>query len=370
MTEGFSFEVLHRDGEARVGRMVTPRGEVPTPAFMPVGTRASVKALHPEEVRGSGASILLGNTYHLMLRPGEQIVHRAGGLARFMAWHGPTLTDSGGFQVFSLGALRKLSDEGVLFASHIDGKRELLTPQRAVAIQAALGSDIAMILDVCPPGDADRDTVVAAMERTSLWAKIQTGCERAAGQAQFGIVQGGVHEDLRLRHLEELASLGFDGLALGGLSVGEPIEDMYRILAAIGPKMPQDKPRYVMGIGTPQDLLEAIEHGIDMFDCVMPTRNARNGQAFVRGGKLNIKQAKYAEDPRPLDPSCSCPCCRTFERRYLRHLFNVGEMLVLRLLTVHNLHHYGELTQQARQAIAQGTFEQLKAQWTLPVDDV
>jgi queuine tRNA-ribosyltransferase len=369
MTSGFSFNVLARDGEARTGRILTPRGEVPTPAFMPVGTRASVKALHPEEVRGSGASILLGNTYHLMLRPGEALVKRAGGLSRFMAWDGPTLTDSGGFQVFSLGALRKLSDEGVLFASHIDGKKELLTPERAVAVQAALGSDIAMLLDVCPPGQADRETVIAAMERTSLWAKIQVSCPRAEGQAQFGIVQGSVHEDLRIAHLEEIAALGFDGIALGGLSVGEPVEDMYRVLSAIGPRMPADKPRYVMGIGTPRDLIHAIKNGIDMFDCVMPTRNARNGQAFVRGGKLNIKQARYAEDPRPLDPSCNCPCCRTFERRYLRHLFNVGELLVLRLLTQHNLHHYGELTRRAREAISLGTFRQFEEEWTTVRND-
>lgn len=370
MTHGFSFEILSRDGRARRGLITTPHGTVPTPAFMPVGTRASVKSLDPAEIRQTGASILLGNTYHLMLRPGEELIRRAGGLARFMAWDAPTLTDSGGFQVFSLPALRKITDRGVVFASHIDGARVELTPQRAVEIQAALGSDIAMVLDVCPPGMAPRDDVIAAMERTTAWAKVQAALERPEGQAQFGIVQGSIHEDLRMRHLDELKELPFDGLALGGLSVGEPIEDMYRIFDAVVPHMPEHLPRYVMGVGTPRDLLEGMENGVDMFDCVMPTRNARNGQAFVRGGRINIKQAKYTEDPRPLEPGCTCPCCARFERRYLRHLFNVKEMLISRLLTLHNLHHFGELTAGARRAIDEGRFAQFKESFLTPREEV
>ncbi len=360
MTQGFSFSVQGTDGFARVGQIDTRRGVVPTPAFMPVGTRASVKGLSPEEVRDSGASILLGNTYHLMLRPGACLIERAGGLAKFMGWHGPTLTDSGGFQIFSLADRAKISDEGVVFSSHIDGTRENLTPARAVKIQGALGSDIAMVLDECPPGDATRDEVAGAMERTTLWAREQVELPRPEGQALFGIVQGGVHVDLRLEHLETLSELAFDGIALGGLSVGEPIDEMYRVLEGVAHKMPGKRPRYLMGVGTPKDLLTAIGYGIDMFDCVMPTRNARNGQAFVRGGRINIKHAKFAEDPLPLDPTCTCLCCRNFERRYLRHLFMVGEMLVARLITIHNLHHYGALTAGARKAISEGRFEEFK----------
>lgn len=368
MTQGFSFTIAATDGIARTGEITTAHGSVPTPAFMPVGTRASVKALSPEEVRQSGASILLGNTYHLMLRPGEDLISRAGGLSRFMAWHGPTLTDSGGFQVFSLSDRAKITDDGVVFSSHIDGRRVNLTPERAVQIQSALGSDIAMILDECPPGDADRDTVQRAMDRTTLWAQRQINQKRAAGQALFGIVQGGTHEDLRKEHLEAISAMPFDGIALGGLSVGEPIPEMYRIFHTVGPIMPVDRPRYVMGVGTPADLLEAIENGIDMFDCVMPTRNARNGQAFVRGGKLNIKQARFAEDPSPLDPHCSCYTCRTFERRYLRHLFMSSELLIHRLLTIHNLHHFGDLTAGARASIKNKRFAQFKKSWLEPRD--
>lgn len=357
-------------GHARTGVIHTPRGAVPTPAFMPVGTRASVKGIHPDEVAASGASILLGNTYHLMQRPGEKRIQSAGGLAAFMGWRGPTLTDSGGFQVFSLGERTKITDDGVVFSSHIDGSRIELTPERAVQVQADLGSDIAMVLDECPPGDADRDTVVRAMTRTTAWAKRQLAAPRAPGQALFGIVQGGIHTDLRTDHLGELAALDFDGLALGGLSVGEPVPDMYRVISEIGPVMPADKPRYVMGLGMPDDLLLAIGAGIDMFDCVLPTRNARNGQAFVHGGKVNIKQARYIDDPRPLEPGCDCPCCTRFERRYLRHLFTVGEMFVLRLLTLHNLHHFGSLMKGARAAIANGTYDAFAATWTEPLESV
>jgi queuine tRNA-ribosyltransferase len=369
MTENFSFKVLATSGRARTGVIETPRGAIPTPAFMPVGTRASVKGLHPEEVAQSGASILLGNTYHLMQRPGEDVIQRAGGLARFMGWNRPTLTDSGGYQVFSLGDRVKISDDGVVFSSHIDGSRIELTPERAVAVQAALGSDIAMVLDECPPGTASRKEVKSAMDRTTAWAARQLACKRAPGQALFCIVQGGVHEDLRLEHLEALSALPFDGTALGGLSVGEPIEDMYRVLDAVGHRMPAQKPRYLMGVGTPNDILEAVSCGIDMFDCVMPTRNARNGQAFVRGGRINIKQAKYIDDPLPLEPGCPCPCCRSFERRYLRHLFCVGEMLVLRLLSIHNLYHFGTLTAQARKAIAEDRFAEFAEAWRSPPTD-
>jgi queuine tRNA-ribosyltransferase len=366
MTRGFSFHIDRTDGRARTGIIVTPRGSIPTPAFMPVGTRASVKALSPAEISGSGASILLGNTYHLMLRPGEGLIARAGGLARFMAWHKPTLTDSGGFQVFSLSDRVKISDNGVVFASHIDGSRIELSPERAVQVQGKLGSDIAMILDECPPGDAPREVIENAMRRTTLWAQRQINVPRPEGQALFGIVQGSIHEDLRKRHLEEIAALPFDGIALGGLSVGEPIADMYRIFREIAPLMPVDRPRYVMGVGTPADLLEAIEHGVDMFDCVMPTRNARNGQVFVKGGKINIKQARFLNDPAPLEPGCECPTCTTYERRYLRHLFMTKELLIHRLLTIHNLHHYGTLMAEARKAIAGGTFNAFKKSWLQP----
>ncbi len=363
MNDVFSFEVTAVDGRARTGIVKTPHGEVPTPAFMPVGTRASVKGLSPIEVGESGASILLGNTYHLMQRPGETLIERAGGLARFMGWHRPTLTDSGGYQVFSLGERVKITDDGVVFSSHIDGARIELTPDRAVAVQAALGSDIAMVLDECPPGMAPRDDVQRAMDRTTRWAKRQIQCQRAPGQALFCIVQGGTYEDLRLAHLAELSEMPFNGVALGGLSVGEPVEDMYRIFDTVVHQMPSEKPRYIMGIGTPDDLLEAVENGVDMFDCVMPTRNARNGQAFVRGGRINIKQARYIDDPLPLEPGCPCPCCTNYERRYLRHLFTVGEMLVLRLLSLHNLYHYGALTAGARKAVAEGRFAAFKAAW-------
>jgi queuine tRNA-ribosyltransferase len=364
-----SFSVSATDGQARAGVLETAHGPVPLPAFMPVGTRAAVKAVDPEEVRGSGASILLGNTYHLMLRPGEEVIRRAGGLARFMAWHGPTLTDSGGFQAFSLGERVKISDDGVIFASHLDGTSISLTPEGAAAVQGAIGADIAMALDECAPGDSGRDAVARAMERTTAWARRQLVVPRPSGQALFGIVQGGTHEDLRRAHIEELADLPFDGLALGGLSVGEPVAEMVRVLGAVAHLLPSDRPRYLMGVGTPADILEAVTCGVDMFDCVLPTRNARNGQAFVRGGRINIKQARYAEDALPLDPGCACPCCARFERRYLRHLFLAGEMLAARLLTVHNLHHFGALMAGIREAVAAGRLSEFRRSWLASAEE-
>jgi queuine tRNA-ribosyltransferase len=369
MTEGFTFEVASTCGEARSGAIGTASGIVELPAFMPVGTAGAVKAVDPDEVRRSGAGIVLGNTYHLMLRPGEQVVQRAGGLAAFTGWRGPTLTDSGGFQVFSLAERVELTEDGVVFSSHLDGTRIELSAERAIRVQGALGSDVAMVLDECPPGDADRRRVARAMERTTAWARRQLAVERPAGQALFGIVQGGTATDLRLAHLEQIAGLDFDGLALGGLSVGEPAEQMYRVLAEVAPKMPADRPRYLMGVGTPDDMLEAIGCGVDMFDCVLPTRNARNGQAFVRGGRINIKQARFAEDPEPLEPSCDCPCCTRFDRRYLRHLYVSGEMLSARLLTLHNLHHYGALMRGAREAIAAGRFDEFRRGWSTPREE-
>ena len=368
-TEGFAFRLRARDGRARVGEVITPRGPIPTPAFMPVGTRASVRAVDPDEVRASGAAIVLGNTYHLMLRPGEERIRRAGGLARFMAWDGPTLTDSGGFQAFSLAGRVRIDDGGVVFASHIDGARVELTPERAVRVQGALGSDVAMVLDECPPGGASRDAVARAVERTTAWARRQLRVERPAGQALFAIVQGGVHADLRRAHIDELCAESFDGLALGGLSVGEPVAEMYRVLDACADALPADRPRYLMGVGTPADILEAVECGVDMFDCVLPSRNGRRGQAFVRGGRLNIKQARYADDGEPLEPGCPCPTCARFDRRYLRHLFLVGEPLVARLITVHNLFHYGTLTAAIRAAVRDGRLAELKRSWLEPREE-
>jgi queuine tRNA-ribosyltransferase len=286
-----------------------------------------------------------------------------------MGWNRPTLTDSGGFQIFSLGSMVKIMDDGVIFSSHIDGTRVNLTPEKAINVQAALGSDIAMVLDQCPPGDAGKEDIQKAMERTTQWARRQISMPRKNGQALFGIVQGGTHSDLRREHLEEISQMPFDGIALGGLSVGEPVSEMYRILNEIAPLMPKDKPRYVMGIGTPENLLFAIENGIDMFDCVMPTRNARNGQAFIKGGKINIKQARFANDSLPLDPQCSCYTCKTFERRYLRHLFMSKEILIHRLLTIHNLTHYGDLTSGARNAIKNKTFKKFKEEWLAETEE-
>jgi queuine tRNA-ribosyltransferase len=351
------FDVLARSGQARCGRLVTPHGEVQTPAFMPVGTAGTVKALHPTEVSDTGARLLIANTYHLWLRPGAELVAEQGGLHAFMRWPHAIATDSGGFQAFSLAQRVKVSEDGFDFASHIDGSRRKLTPEESMRVQGLLGSDIALQLDICPPANVPRSELVFAVERTTRWAE-RCLLARKPGQALFGIVQGGTDVDLRCQHAEALAQLPLDGLALGGFSVGEPPESMYQALERVVPGMDQGRPRYLMGVGTPRDLVRAMAVGVDLFDCVMPTRNARNGQAFVRGGRLTLKNARFRTDSRPLDESCSCPVCsQGFSRAYLRHLFVAGEILAHRLLSLHNLHHYASLMASARKAISEGQFE-------------
>jgi len=350
------FEITARCGRARRGRLRTPHGPVDTPAFMAVGTTGSVKALDPEDVRRSGTQMILGNTYHLMLRPGEAVIKRLGGLHRFMAWPGPILTDSGGFQIFSLARLRDLDADGVTFRSHLDGSLHRLTPERAVEIQEDLGADVIMCLDDCPPYPASRGEVAGAVARTSDWA---ARCRRArrGRAALFGIVQGGVFEDLRLASLEAITGLDFEGYAVGGVSVGEGKDETYRVLDWILPRLPEERPRYVMGLGAPEDLVEAVSAGADMFDCVLPTRNARNGQALTRAGRLNIRNAAFTEDDRPLDQACGCYTCRNFSRAYLRHLFLARELAVYRLLTIHNLTYYQDLAAGLRQAIVSQSLE-------------
>jgi queuine tRNA-ribosyltransferase len=367
-----SFEVSHQDGAARRGRLRLAHGVVDTPQFMPVGTVASVKALAPDDLGAIGAQIILGNTYHLMLRPGPELIEELGGLHRFMAWGGAVLTDSGGFQVYSLAGKRKITEEGALFQSHLDGKKHLLTPERAVEIQGQLGSDILMCLDECPPAQADLSHHVAALERTTRWAarcKVawqerlawpdqlgpagQRGPGYRAGNL-FGIVQGGLHQDLRARHAEEIGALDLPGMALGGFSVGEEPPAMWEGVAHAAPLLPAHKPRYLMGVGTPEDLLRCALAGVDLFDCVMPTRVARNGLLFTRRGRLQIKAARYARDQRPADEQCRCYTCRTFTRAYLRHLFASQELLAFRLNSLHNLTYYMDLMTGLRAAIERG----------------
>ena len=348
---GFSFEVLAEDGPARVGRLTTPHAVVETPVFMPVGTQATVKSLSPAEVAATGSRLILANTYHLMLRPSAELVAQLGGVQRFMAWPHAVLTDSGGYQVFSLAKLRQISDDGVVFRSHLDGSKHALTPERAMQVQALLGSDIAMALDECPAGGAPQADVERAMRRTSLWAARCIAAQRPTGQARFGIVQGGSDEALRLQHLSDIAAMDFEGIALGGFSVGEPVEVMYGLLEVLGPKLPPDRPRYLMGVGKPIDLLRAVGSGLDMFDCVLPTRNARNGQALTWGGRVNMRQMRHREDEAPLDAQCECPTCKGYSRAYIRHLVHAGEMLGARLLTEHNLSFYAALMREARLAI-------------------
>jgi queuine tRNA-ribosyltransferase len=360
----FSFRRIAADGAARRGEIVTPHGEVATPAFMPVGTQATVKGLLPEAVRASGADILLGNTYHLMLRPGAERIAALGGLHTFMRWPHPILTDSGGFQVMSLSALRKVEENAVTFRSHLDGAMVELTPERAIEVQALLGSDIAMQLDECVRLPAPRAELERAMQLSLRWAeRCKRAFERAphagarAGYALFGIVQGGDQPDLRLQSIAALADMDFQGYAIGGLAVGESAEVMLATIDAVAPAMPADRPRYLMGVGTPQDLLAAIARGIDMFDCVLPTRNGRHGLAFTRFGPIGLKNARHAEDPRPLDPDSTCPAARDYSRAYLHHLVKAGEMLGAVLLTMVNLSYYQELMAGARAAIAAGRFE-------------
>ncbi|MBW2457275.1 MAG: tRNA guanosine(34) transglycosylase Tgt [Deltaproteobacteria bacterium] len=362
--EPLAFRVIATDGQARAGVLATPHGLVATPTFMPVGTLGSVKTLTPAEVAATGARIVLGNTYHLWLRPGPETIAALGGLHGFSRWSHGMLTDSGGFQAFSLSDKCKLTEDGFVLQSHLDGSRRELTPEEAMRVQRLLGADIAMQLDVCPPGGAPREQVEAACRTTTRWAQRclaarQLALEEGGGpQALFGIVQGGTDPDLRRAHAAELGALPFDGLALGGFSVGEPIEEMHEVLGEVTPALDPARPRYLMGVGKPTDLVRAIATGVDMFDCVLPTRNARNGQALTRRGKVVIKNARYKDDPEVLEPGCSCPTCTGgYSRAYLRHLFLSREILVLRLLSLHNLHLYGVLTAEARQAIVEGRYE-------------
>jgi queuine tRNA-ribosyltransferase len=350
----FRFELLASDGAARTGIIHTPRGEIRTPAFMPVGTAATVKAMLPQSVRETGADILLGNTYHLMLRPGAERIARLGGLHTFMDWPRPILTDSGGFQVMSLSALRKISEEGVRFQSHIDGHAEFLSPERAMEIQRQLGSDIQMVFDECPALPATHAEIEKSMALSMRWARrSKDAFGEQPGHACFGIVQGGTFADLRVRSAEALQEIGFDGYAVGGLAVGEPQAAMFDTLQATVPHLPSNRPRYLMGVGKPGDIVGAVLRGIDMFDCVLPTRSGRNGQAFTSQGALNLKNARFADDAAPLDAHCGCPACRQFSRAYLHHVVKAGEIIAAMLLTWHNLTFYQNLMADLRQAIAE-----------------
>ncbi len=356
-----AFRLVGADRAARAGVLRTAHGDVQTPVFMPVGTQATVKSLSSGDVTALGAQIILGNTYHLALRPGAENVRGQGGLHKFMAWPRAILTDSGGFQVFSLRERRTIDEDGVTFRSHIDGSKQRMTPESAMEVQAALGSDIAMAFDECPPSDAPGAELDAAMARTTRWAARSLAAPRAEGQLRFGIVQGGVDLVRRRAHLDEIAALPFDGFALGGLGVGEPPEVMHEVVAAIAGEMPADSPRYLMGVGTPLDLLNGIAAGIDMFDCVMPTRNARNGSLFVRAGRINIANARHRQDALPVEPGCVCECCASYSRAYLAHLFHAKELLYYRLATIHNLRHYLDLVDGARSAILDGSFGAYRA---------
>jgi queuine tRNA-ribosyltransferase len=405
----FSFRVLHTDGAARRGEMTTAHGLVQTPAFMPVGTRGAVKGMTPRDLREAGAEIILGNTYHLWLRPGDGLIARLGGLHRFTGWDGPILTDSGGFQAFSLGARRVITEDGIRFRSHLDGSERMLTPEGAAEIQAQLGPDIAMVLDECLAQPAPLPAVRESTERSARWARrcrnrflqlaetarvavpptppipnpqsllpspqspAHSPCITNPGQAQFGIIQGGTVPELRTLSVERTLAIGFEAYAIGGLSVGEPADTMYSVVGHTAPQLPSDRPRYLMGVGTPLDIVEAVSRGVDLFDCVMPTRNARNGQLFTSEGRLAIKNARYAGDAGPLDPACSCYTCRTHSRAYLRHLFVSGEIGAAVLNTIHNLRFYLDTMARVRQAIVFGTLESLRqslqAMFSRPLSD-
>lgn len=387
MTLALSFEIAARDGDARAGVLTTRRGQIETPVFMPVGTAGTVKGIRFEELESADldAKIILGNTYHLWLRPGIDVIKAAGGLHRFLGWDRALLTDSGGFQVWSLGALRKIAEEGTEFRSHVDGSLRFLSPEVSMEVQAALGSDIVMVFDECAPGEANHDEAERSMNLTARWAKrsrtafdrhqsegADTGRREAEGlsgaQALFGIVQGASHLDLRRASLEQTVNIGFDGYAIGGLSVGEEKSVMFEVIGDIAPRMPGDRPRYLMGVGTPEDLVEAVARGIDMFDCVLPTRNGRTGQAFTSRGKLNIKNAQWTTDQRPLDESCSCSVCRRHSRAYLRHLYMSGEMLASILLTHHNLAFFLDTMRGVRQSIRSGDFSKFRREFTGRLD--
>jgi len=374
---GLSFEILATDGKARRGRLSTAHGVVNTPAFMPVGTAGTVKAMHPEEVAATGAEIVLGNTYHLMLRPGAELVAALGGLHRFMNWPGPILTDSGGFQVMSLNELRKLSEAGVEFRSHLDGARHMLTPERSIDIQRLLDADITMCFDECTPFPASAETAARSMRLSMRWAqRSKDAFKERPGYGLFGIVQGGVYADLREESAQALKAIGFDGYAIGGLAVGEGQQAMFAVLDYVPGFLPADRPRYLMGVGRPADIVGAVARGVDMFDCVLPTRSGRTGLALTRRGEINIRNARHTRDPRPLDPDCACAACRNYSRAYLHHLVKAKEILGAMLLTRHNLHYYQELMADLRTAIADGTmdafaahFAAQQAEGDLPIKD-
>jgi len=360
--KSMQFTVDTESGNARTGILEMERGEIHTPAFMPVGTVGTVKAMSPEELKEIGAEIILSNTYHLYLRPGHDIIKSLGGLHTFMHWDRPILTDSGGFQVYSLSALRKIEEDGVHFKSHLDGSMHFLGPDEAMLIQSSLGSDIAMVIDDCAPYPSSHEYAMTSMYRTIRWAARCRELKRE-GQALFGIVQGSLYEDLRRKNIEELIDIGFDGYAVGGLSVGEPKEDMHRMIRFTAPLLPEDKPRYLMGIGELGDVMKAVEAGFDMFDCVMPTRNARNGTLFTSRGKLSIKREEFKANREPLDPECDCYTCKNYSLGYLRHLFLSKEILSMRLNTIHNLHFYLHFFRNMRESIGEGMFEEFKKRW-------
>lgn len=370
MSKKFSFTLKKISSKARRGEVQTAHGAIQTPAFMPVGTAATVKAMRPEDVAATGAEIILGNTYHLMLRPGEERIARLGGLHKFMNWHGPILTDSGGFQVMSLSAIRKITDEGVEFSSHIDGTKYFLTPEYSMEIQNKLGSDITMIFDECVAYPAEHEVALKAMERSLKWARrSRDAFIKRDGYGLFGIVQGSVYQDLRKISSEGLIKIGFDGYAIGGLAVGEGQEIMFEVLDYTTPFLPEDKPRYLMGVGKPSDIVGAVARGVDMFDCVIPTRSGRNGQAFVRGGTINIRNAGYAEDLKPLDEKCGCRACKNHSRAYLHHLVKSNEILGAMLMTEHNIHYYQDLMKDIRTAIENDEFDSFSNQFFLFEDN-